>query len=224
MLHFTQGVVLRVRPLTETSLIIHWLTNEFGRIAVVAKGARRDKSPFRGKLDLFYEGELGFRRSRTSELHALTEVTLHGTHPELRANYDLLQQACYAVELLELTTESETPLPEQYELLTGFLSYLSRSSAAESKNVLALELKLLSLSGLMPVVEEATLTPGARRIAKLFSEGEWTSLAPLRLAPEQESELARFAFAQFDALWPRPPKTRASALRAGKPDFALPGS
>jgi len=35
------GLVLRVRPLTETSLIIHWLTPALGRIATVAKGARR---------------------------------------------------------------------------------------------------------------------------------------------------------------------------------------
>jgi hypothetical protein len=48
----TGGIILRTRPLTETSLIVHWLTPEFGRMATVAKGARRAKSPFRGKLDL----------------------------------------------------------------------------------------------------------------------------------------------------------------------------
>ena len=42
------GIVLRTYPLTETSLIIHWLTAELGRLATVAKGARRPKSPFRG--------------------------------------------------------------------------------------------------------------------------------------------------------------------------------
>ena len=50
----TAGVVLRLRPLTETSLIVNWLTRDFGRIATVAKGARRPKSPFRGQIDLFY--------------------------------------------------------------------------------------------------------------------------------------------------------------------------
>ena len=48
------GWVLRKRLLTETSLIVHWLTAEQGRVATVAKGARRPKSPYRGKLDLFY--------------------------------------------------------------------------------------------------------------------------------------------------------------------------
>jgi len=59
----SRGVVLRIRPLTETSLIVHWLTADCGRLATVAKGARRAKSPFRGKLDLFYEAELSFQRA-----------------------------------------------------------------------------------------------------------------------------------------------------------------
>src|SRR5213594_2368024 len=60
------GLVLRVYPLTESSLIIHWLTQGQGRIATVAKGARRPKSPLRGKLDLFYLAEFLFARSRRS--------------------------------------------------------------------------------------------------------------------------------------------------------------
>ena len=41
----TSGLVLRTRPLTETSLIVQWLTPDFGRLSTVAKGARRSKSP-----------------------------------------------------------------------------------------------------------------------------------------------------------------------------------
>ena len=46
MVETTTGLVLRTRPLTETSLIVHWLTREFGRLATVAKGARRPNHPF----------------------------------------------------------------------------------------------------------------------------------------------------------------------------------
>ena len=46
MIESATGMILRTRPLTETSLIVHWLTPDFGRIATVAKGARRPKSPF----------------------------------------------------------------------------------------------------------------------------------------------------------------------------------
>ena len=118
------GLILRVYPLTETSLIIHWLTQELGRIATVAKGARRTKSPFRGKLDLFYSAEFTFARSRRSELHALREVNLRETHTALRRDLGILQQASYCTALVEQATEKETPLPEVFELMDGLLRYL----------------------------------------------------------------------------------------------------
>src|SRR6516164_9889293 len=111
MIENATGLVLRTRPLTETSLIVQWLTPNFGRLATVAKGARRPKSPFRGKLDLFYLADFSFNRSRRSELHALREVSLRETHPGLRRELGCLQQASYGVALIEQTTETETPLP-----------------------------------------------------------------------------------------------------------------
>src|ERR1044071_3096942 len=117
------GIILRTRPLTETSLIVHWLTPDLGRIATVAKGARRPKSPFRGKLDLFYEAEFGFTRSRSSELHNLREVSLHEANGFLRRELGALQHASYAGALLEQTTETETPLLGLYELMGELLRF-----------------------------------------------------------------------------------------------------
>jgi DNA repair protein RecO (recombination protein O) len=53
MIETATGLIFRTRSLTETSLIVQWLTPHLGRLATVAKGARRVKSPFHGKLDLF---------------------------------------------------------------------------------------------------------------------------------------------------------------------------
>src|SRR6266404_7478588 len=101
MIETAAGVVLRTRPLTETSLIVQWLTPTLGRIATVAKGARRPKSSFRGKLDLFYLADFSFSRSRRSELHTLSEVSLRETHEALRRDYDYLSQASYCAALIE---------------------------------------------------------------------------------------------------------------------------
>src|ERR1700722_11472815 len=120
------GLILRTRPLTDTSLIVHWLTPDFGRIATVAKGARRSKSPFAGKLDLFYLAEFSFQRSRRSELHQLREVSLKETHAAIREELEYLQQASYCTALVEQTTEMETPIPEIYSLLARLLHHISR--------------------------------------------------------------------------------------------------
>src|SRR5437762_8559475 len=129
MVERTQGLILRTRPLTETSLIVNWLTPDCGRIATVAKGARRANSAFRGKLDLFYLAELRFSRSRRSQLHTLREVALRETHRALRQELAYLQQASYCAALVEQTTETETPLPAVFDLMTALLAHLPRQPA-----------------------------------------------------------------------------------------------
>src|SRR5947208_2775316 len=54
----TVAILLRKRKFSDTSLIVSWCTESLGCIQTVAKGARRAKSPFAGKLDLFFEAEL----------------------------------------------------------------------------------------------------------------------------------------------------------------------
>jgi DNA repair protein RecO (recombination protein O) len=185
------GVVLRTRPLTETSLIVNWLTLEFGRISTVAKGARRAKSPFRGKLDLFYEAEFSFQRSQRSELHTLREVVLQNTNEALRRDLGYLQQAAYCSALMEQSTERETPLPVVYELMRGLLHALPVTSPLPA-TVFAFELKLLEELGLQPDLEASKLTPGSRLIARALAEKDWGSAARLKLSEAQVAELRQF--------------------------------
>ena len=60
----TRALLLRKTKLTETSLIVTWFTASFGLIKTVAKGARNPKSKFAGGLDLFFDCEIQFSRSR----------------------------------------------------------------------------------------------------------------------------------------------------------------
>src|SRR3954469_7381260 len=123
------GIILRVRPFTETSLIVEWFSREEGRLSMVAKGARRPKSPFLGKLDLFYEAEFSFQRSRRSELHTLREISLRETRSKLRESLASLNAASYFAVLIEQGIERETPVPEFYELFRDALNALAESGA-----------------------------------------------------------------------------------------------
>ena len=211
MIESTRGIILRTRPLTETSLIIHWLTPNFGRIATVAKGARRLKSPFLGKLDLFYLADFSFSRSRSSDLHALREVSLREMHGELRENILALQQAAYATAFVEQATETETPLPSVFELLRGFLDCLCKQKP-EAQIVFAFELKLLSELGLEPDLEKSRLTAGAKQIVRALAEKSWTSGLRLKLTGAQTDELRQFLHGFLIFHLGRLPKNRAAAL------------
>jgi DNA repair protein RecO (recombination protein O) len=185
------GLILRTRPLTETSLIVNWLTPELGRISTVAKGARRPKSPFAGKLDLFYAADFSFQRSRRSELHMLREVKLRETHPALRQELGYLQQAAYCAKLIEQATETETPLPAVYDLLRGLLAHLPKQ-IPQPQTLFAFEIKLLHELGLTPDVSQGQLTPGAKQIVGAFSVGDWSAVARLKLSEGQVRELRHF--------------------------------
>lgn len=191
MIESTSGLILRTRPLTETSLIVHWLTPDLGRVATVAKGARRPKSPFAGKLDLFFEADFSFQRSRRSELHALREVSLRGTHPAIREDLARLEQAAYAAALIEQTTEVETPLPEIHALLSGFLDFVA-SSPAMPRSVFAFELKLLRLLGLEPDLPETRLSEDACVLVSALLESKWDGLAVLQASASQARALNQF--------------------------------
>jgi DNA repair protein RecO (recombination protein O) len=211
MIEFATGLILRTRLLTETSLIVQWLTPDFGRIATVAKGARRVKSPFLGKLDLFYLADFSFSRSRRSDLHTLREIGLRETHRALRQDIRRLRQAAYAASFVEQATETGTPLPAIFELMNGFVDCLCRQKSG-LQIVLAFELKLLHELGLKPDLGETKLTPGAKQIVRALMQNNWPACSRLRPTPAQADELRQFLHGFLIFHLGRLPKGRATAL------------
>src|SRR3954447_17123138 len=142
----TSAILLRKRKLSDTSLIISWCTESLGNLETVAKGARRPKSPFAGKLDLFFEGEIQLKRSARSNLHTLTEAVLRNPFVGIRQDYVRTQTASYFVELVELGTEPEHPAPEVFHLLRRAFGYLDAHDAT-LRAVRHFEAELARLAG-----------------------------------------------------------------------------
>jgi DNA repair protein RecO (recombination protein O) len=127
-----RGTIIRLTKLTETSLIVHWMTAEAGLMKTVAKGARRPKSTFSGKLDLFIDADLEWVPSRKSELHTLREVSVHAYRTELRKQYVKMVLGSYFGQLLEHVVEREHAEPEVYALLHRGLDYLCEGEATRA--------------------------------------------------------------------------------------------
>jgi DNA repair protein RecO (recombination protein O) len=120
----TAAILLRKRKFSDTSLIVSWCTESLGCVQTVAKGARRAKTPFAGKLDLFFETEISVVTSRKSTLHTLTEVVLKNPFAGIRKNYLRTQAAAYFVELIEICTERDHHEPKLFALLRRAFGYL----------------------------------------------------------------------------------------------------
>jgi DNA repair protein RecO (recombination protein O) len=104
MIEETQGIILRTIRYSESSLIVHWLTEDHGRISTMVRGALKPKSSFRGKLDLFYVCQLSFQRSTRSTLHHLREINLKETFERLRHDVEKINQASYVAQLTSKRT------------------------------------------------------------------------------------------------------------------------
>jgi DNA repair protein RecO (recombination protein O) len=161
----TNAILLRKRKLSDTSLIILWCTESLGCVETVAKGARRPKSVFAGKLDLFFEAEIQIKRSRRSQLHTLTEAVLRNPFGGIRENYLRILAASYFVEWVEISTELEHPAPELFRLLQRAFGFLDGHDA-DLRAVRHFEAELARLAG---VHDSAKLkSDPAAALASLF--------------------------------------------------------
>jgi DNA repair protein RecO (recombination protein O) len=158
-LETTPAILLRKTKLSDTSLILTWLTDAHGKLRTVARGARQAKSKFAGRLDLFYECEISFARSRKSDLHALREVVLRETHEGLRAQYERVSLASFFVELIELVTEPEHGVPELSDLFRRALRHLDEH-AASIRALEHFENELVRLLGIAHPTTSASIAIG----------------------------------------------------------------
>jgi DNA repair protein RecO (recombination protein O) len=126
-----QGTLIRLTKLTDTSWIVHWFTAGHGMIKTVAKGARSPKSPFAGKLDLFFDAEITWAKARSGELHTLREVSVLRTREAIRGDYNAMLLSGYWCRLLELLIERDHPEPDLADLLRRGLDHVAEKGASQ---------------------------------------------------------------------------------------------
>jgi hypothetical protein len=160
---------------------------------------------------LFYLADFSFSRSSRSELHTLREVSLRETHSGLRKDLGLLQQAAYCAALVERATETETPLPEVFDLMVGLLRHIL-AHPPRPQSVLSFELKLLAELGLKPDLATSQLKPGTRQLVKALTENDWPAIACLKLSNDEVTELRQFLHGFLQYHLGGVLKGRASAL------------
>ena len=146
----TEAVVVRSLRYGEADRILHLYTPGRGRIGAIAKGVRRTRSRFGGRLEPFFRLDMVLHEGR-SDLLTVTGAETVDPHARLRADgaaLDFAARACDAVTRLFDTPE---PHPEVFHLLCNELSLLDDSAAhATHANQLAFRLKLLLAAGFAP--------------------------------------------------------------------------
>jgi DNA repair protein RecO (recombination protein O) len=146
----TEAIVLRTFRYGEADRILHLYTAERGRVGAIAKGVRRTKSRFGGRLEPLFRVNLVLHEGR-GELCTVTQVETVAAHPALRERRQSLERASQACDaVLRLLDSAEPNLPA-YNLLSRELALLdSEPAAATRAHALAFRLKLLLATGFAP--------------------------------------------------------------------------
>jgi DNA repair protein RecO (recombination protein O) len=154
----TEAVVLRSFRLGEADRVLHVYTADRGRVGAVAKGVRRTKSRFGGRLEPLSHVEL-MLHAGSGELQTVTGADLRASHHDAREDpYRLAVGLIGAEAMLRLFPEQEAN-ERAFTALTRFLDRLdeipSLAPARPALDPLALsfQLKLLWVSGYMPHLE-----------------------------------------------------------------------
>jgi DNA repair protein RecO (recombination protein O) len=146
----TEAVVLRSMRYGEADRILHLYTPERGRISAIAKGVRKTRSRFGGRMEPFFRLRLVLHEGRSDLLTVTSAETVSG-YPRLRENgatLDAAARACDAVNRLFGEAEASTPV---FHLLCNELQLLEGDPAhAGLANQLAFRLKLLVAGGFAP--------------------------------------------------------------------------
>jgi DNA repair protein RecO (recombination protein O) len=148
----TEAIVLRSMRYGEADRILRLYTPHRGRISAIAKGARRARSRFGGRLEPFFRLQLECHEGR-GDLLTITGAHTVAAYPRLRTHARALDGAARACEAVDRLFETEEPHAAVFHLLCRQLELLGQDPACATKALaLAFRLKLLLAAGLCPVL------------------------------------------------------------------------
>ena len=152
------GFVLHRYDWSESSLILELLTRHYGRIAVVAKGAKKPSSNFRPVLLPLQPLHVAF--GGDGEIRTLKGAEWAGG--QVMPTGEALLSGYYLNELLLRLLARDDPHPQLFDAYAAAVSVLaSEHGEAREPALRAFELLLLREIGLLPSLDMQTLTLGA---------------------------------------------------------------
>lgn len=145
----TPAIVLRSWPFGESDKIVSFLTQDFGKVTGIAKGAKRSRKRFVNTLELFAWVLLRFVDRPHSSLVFIQACDLVRPFKNLTTSLEKIAHASYLVETTDgLTGEREANSPLFEHLKTGLVFLEENASSLDFLTFF--ELKLLQLSGYQP--------------------------------------------------------------------------
>src|SRR2546426_3522340 len=142
------AIVLRRLDYGDADRILTLLTREYGKLAAIAKGARRSKARVGSSLDLF--GRSRMMLAKGKNLDVVAQVERRGDVRNISGALRRTAYACLVSEIADKVLEDRHPVDDVFELVAGTLDRLNdpgRSARADSAWFV---MRMLDLLGYAP--------------------------------------------------------------------------
>lgn len=154
----TQGIILRRVEYGEADRIITFLTRDYGKIRVIAKGVRKSKSKMAGGIELFSVSELHFIKGR-SDISTLVSTRLIKHYAEIVRDLQRTEAAYALLRSIDKTVEDDAG-SDYFIVLHESLAALANQAIPILLAELSFAMRLLQIGGHVP--DFATDTAGER--------------------------------------------------------------
>jgi DNA repair protein RecO (recombination protein O) len=147
----TEAIVLRSIRYGEADRILHLYSVARGRLGAIAKGSRKPRSRFGGRLEPFFRLNLVLHQGR-GELATVTAASTVNGFARLRSSGPAIGAAARACDAVLRLLDAADPNPAAYNLLCRYLAMLDDPASAGDRlrTALAFRLKLALAAGFAP--------------------------------------------------------------------------
>ena len=154
MLQKCEGIVIRTTDYGETNKIVTIYTREWGKVGVMARGAKKPNSRLSSITQLFTHGY--FLVQKGSGLGSMQQGEMISSMRSIGEDIFLTAYASYIVELTDKCTDEKKPNPFHFELLFQTLNYMNEGYDPDIlMNIY--EMKMLNVMGLYPVLNQCSV-------------------------------------------------------------------
>ncbi|MER1986112.1 MAG: DNA repair protein RecO [Solibacillus sp.] len=149
MLHKWEGIVLKARAYGESNKIVTLLTREAGKVACMARGAKKPTSRLAGVTQVFMHGS--YLVQRTSGMGTMQQGEHYSSMRHIQTDIVATAYASYVVELVDRLIDEGGPEPFAFEVLLQALNAIEEGYDPEAI-ALFVDWKMLPYAGVQPVL------------------------------------------------------------------------
>jgi DNA repair protein RecO (recombination protein O) len=158
-LYNAEAIVIRTRDFDDADKIMTLLTREEGKVQAVARGARRPRNRYAAAAQLFTQLNASMFSGRS--LDTLSQVDIIESFRLLREDLVRMAYGSYICELMDEMVKEKQRHESIYLLLLTTLHLLNAPEMEPEPILRAYELKLLSIMGFRPSLEQCVVCGNA---------------------------------------------------------------